>query len=230
MAERWVEREDGVLQCVDDSGAVVAVQKAKPDRRKRAPKPERPPSHFVLDDKGRKIWVPRGTNPDDLPRKFYPFSDVTWEHVCRLVMEGKTLTEIGKLEEFPPTHILFKWKANRPDYETQYLAARRARAELRADKVMAIANQKTISEKRAPGERLRSDLFKWGAEMDDRSAFGKQTKIVGDASQPIVFQVVTGVPAPLPHQQPPQLGPDGRVIATVVEAEHRVLKPDEEHA
>ena len=48
--------------------------------------------------------------------------------------------------------------------------------------------------------------------MDDRSTYGKQTKVLGDASQPVVFQVLTGVPEPLDAGPPVELTKDGRLI------------------
>lgn len=212
MSERWVDRGDGVLHCVNDQGEIIAVQKCGPQTRNRKTL-EKASHHFILDGNGRKIWVPRGTDPDSLPRKIYPQSQVTWDHVCQLVMEGKTLTAIGKLEEFPPAYILWNWMAKSEDFRSQYEEAKRARAEYRADQAMSIADEEEIREKDAPGQRLRADIFKWGAEMDDRAKYGKQTKVVGDAGQPVVFQVTTGVPEakpelPIPPKDLPPVASD----------------------
>lgn len=196
MPERWVEGEDGVLRCMDSEGKVVAIQKFSEKTRGGQPR-DKSGRKFVLDAEGKKLWVPNSVNPDDLPRSRYPMSDVTWDHVCKLIMEGKTLTQIGKMEEFPPGHILWSWLTKNPDYRSQLNEAKRARAEYRADQALAIADDENINEADVPGRRLRKDILTWGAEVDDRQTYGKQTKVVGDSSQPIVFQVTTGVPDPV---------------------------------
>lgn len=216
---KWRERGDGVLECVNERGEIIAVQKRKDSddpaavkRRQAALVRNKETHHYVMDSYGRALWVPKGTNPDDLPRLIYPFSQITCDHICRFVSEGKTLTDIGKMLGLPPTHVIAKWAREVPEFKAQLVEAKKLRAEFRADQVVAIANQK-ISEKRAPGERLRADVLKWAAEMDDRATFGKQTKVVGDASQPIAFTVVTGVPEPTIPQKTVEYGPDGRVLA-----------------
>ncbi len=149
----------------------------------------------MKDSKGRTVWVPRGTNLDDLPREVYPPSEVTWDHVCRLIREGKTLTAIGSLEDMPSADILWKWMDQVPEFRTLYNSAKKARAEYRADKVMSLADEK-IAEKDAPGERLRKEIFQWGAETDDRESYGKQTKVTGGGSGANVFIINTGIQDP----------------------------------
>src|SRR6185312_14622966 len=107
MAERWVDRGDGVLHLIDEQGSVLMVQ--KPPKGGTRKVQDKRTHHFAIDGNGRKIWVPKGTNPDDLPRKAYPQSEVTWQHVCRLITEGKTIAAIGRMEEFPPVDVLWRW-------------------------------------------------------------------------------------------------------------------------
>jgi len=214
LAEKWRDRGDGVLECINEKGEVIAVQKQRPKTpaqivdgvviqkgsnpgKGRRREEDKNSHHFVLDGRGRKLWVPKGTDPDSLPRLIYPFAQVTCDHVCEMISEGMTISEIGKIEGMPPIQILYKWQREYPEFAEQLVFAKKQRAERRADKLMAIADQKTISEARVPGERLKKDIYQWGAEMDDRATYGKQTKVVGDATQPVVFQVTTGVPDPV---------------------------------
>lgn len=191
--EKWIDRGDGVMHLLDASGSVIAVQKPQKNGSKRVQDTR---THtFMLDKNGRRVWVPRGTDLDETP---YPLSEQTWEYVCQMIAEGKTLTSIGKMDGMPPERILRKWKEKDESFKALYVAAKKDRAEYRADKVLEIAENGPIAEEDVPGERLRKDVLQWGAEMDDRSAFGKQTKIVGDPDQPIVFQISTGVPEAAP--------------------------------
>lgn len=150
----------------------------------------------MLDKKGRRVWVPKGTDMDEAE---YPPSEQTWKYVCQLIADGKTLAKIGEMPEMPPARVLVYWMHGDEEqallFRKMYDAAKRCRAETQADKVRAIADQETIEEKDVPGERLRKDILQWGAEMDDRETFGKQTKVLGN-SGPTVILINTGVPEP----------------------------------
>lgn len=37
------------------------------------------------------------------------------------------------------------------------------------------------------------DTYKWAAEVNNPEQFGKRTKVVGDASNPVVFVIDTGI-------------------------------------
>lgn len=220
--EKWVDRGDGVLELRNENGEVVATQKTKRPKDGPIQRSGRPPGrpsttepethHWVLDSVGRKIWVPKGTNPDSLPRTIWPFSEVTADHILQKLTEGSTLEKIGLMEGFPPVATIYRWMREQPAFKKEMAEAKKMRAEWRADQAMKITEKAEIHEKDVPGQRLRADLFKWGAEMDDRSTYGKQTKVVGDASQPVVFKVLTGVPAPLDASEAPQFTKDGRLI------------------
>lgn len=187
--EKWVDRGDGVLHLLDASGSVIAIQKPPKSGVRRVQ--DKRTHTFMLDKDGRRVWVPKGTDLDETP---YPPHEKTWEFVCQMIAEGKTLTAIGAMPEMPPERILRKWKEVNPDFKALYVAAKKDRAEYRSDKVMEIAEQGPIAETDVPGERLRKDVLQWGAEMDDREAFGKQVKQLGDGSKAHIFIINTGVP------------------------------------
>jgi hypothetical protein len=221
--ERWVDRGDGVLELRNENGEVIATQKTKTPKEGPIHRSGRPPGrpvvtepethHFVLDDRGRKVWVPKGTNPDTLPRTIWPFSEVTADNILQKITEGATLEKIGLMEGFPPVATIYRWMREQPAFKREMAEAKKMRAEWRADQAMKIADNEVIRESEVPGQRLRADLYKWGAEMDDRATFGKQTTVKGDSSNPIVFKVMTGVPAPLDAGDSPEFTADGRLIS-----------------
>lgn len=212
MAERWVTREDGVLQCVDDTGNVLAVQKVNPAHRKKIkPAKARPDHHYIQDSRGRTLWVPIGTDPATIGnRKIeYPFCPVTWALALELVASGKSLAHVAEQEGFPPISVLYRWKNQVEERQAEYEAAKEASGDHHYDQAVAIAENGMIGPDDAAGERVRADIHKWAAGVDNPRIYGKQTKITGDAGHPIVIQVSTGVPEPkaLTPRQPQAASP-----------------------
>lgn len=202
-AGEWVARQDGTLELVDPTtGEVLAREKRNPAALERTknggklgPAGDYPPQskthHWILDKHGRRCWVPKGTNPDQLPGLIYPYAETTADHICRFLVEGNTLDAIGKMPEMPPIHILYKWMARYPEFKTRVKEARKLRAENFHDKALETA--KNSKESRVQSDRLKVETLKWAAERGDPDSYGKQTKIVGDPERPIAILVDTGI-------------------------------------
>jgi hypothetical protein len=214
--EVWRTGSDGLLECVDsDTGEVLYKQTTKDEikpgslRKGGTGRGRRSKDglthHVVLDGRGRKLVVPIGTNPDDLPRCIYPYSQITCDHILAKVSEGATLTEIGLMDGFPPASIIGKWVREHPEFKAQMKLARAARAEYYADQVIEVA--KKVKEGTAKSSRVKMDAYTWAAEMNDRQTYGKQTKVVGDPDQPLSILVETGIhrdePASIPTTSKP---------------------------
>jgi hypothetical protein len=189
--------EDGTLELIDpETGQVFAREKRNPKalalgKGKNAFIHQNERMHFVMDAQGRKVWCPKGTNPDQLPRIVYPYSEITCDHVCDLISQGSTMDEIGKMEGMPPSRILWKWMQKYPEFRRDVKEARKIRAEVFHDK--AIATAKGSKESRVQSDRLKVDTYKWAAEVNDRETYGKQTKLTGDPEKPIGFLLDTGI-------------------------------------
>lgn len=221
--ERWREREDGRLELVNDEGKVLAIEKRRSTIVRQLKQPDgstlpsiqRNPGLAKRSNQGKRIlkdpvtgeevWVPEKWGK----KKKYPFDPETWNEILDRVMEGEPLVEICKSPGIPPYRAVLAWRRD-AEIERQYQEADKAVGEVHRGKLVGITQQ-DISEKEAPGMRLKADTHKWLAETSDREKFGKQTKVTGGPVAPTLV-VITGVPAPLPHQRPPELGPDGRII------------------
>lgn len=197
----WKTRADGVLELIDtDTGAVLAIQKQKEIKKEIISKGGRPPGrppanspethHWVIDGKGRKLWVPKGTNPDSLPRLIYPYCEVTSDFVLQKITEGMTLPSISKLEGMPPVAAFYKWMRDYPEFRTKMELARKARAEFYADQ--AIETARSADDDTVQADRLRVDTYKWAAEVNDRETYGKQTKVTGNTGPTVIF-IDTGI-------------------------------------
>lgn len=201
----WRRTATGELEGVDPStGAVVEVQKskkrAKAGARKVAggPGAGRPSKndktqthHWIVGPNGSQLWVPKGTNPDELPQKIWPFAQVTADAICTLVTSGKTITKIGAMQGFPTADVIWKWKREHPEFAAALKEARIARAEYFHDKAIDAAEMADKDEVQVA--RLQVEAYKWGAEVGDRESFGKSTKLTGDANNPVTFLVDTGI-------------------------------------
>ncbi len=201
MAEIWKQAPDGSLECIDtETGAVIATQKCKKPppgvkRLKGGRRPGRPPDtethHYVLDNAGRKLWVPKGANPDDMPRLYYPYSEVTCDHILDQIVKGETLQDICNTEGLPPIRVVHKWMREHEEFRASYRESKRLRAEHFADQ--ALGEAKNADEDNVQAKRLLVETLKWSAEVGDRETFGKSTKITGDAAAPIAIMVQTGI-------------------------------------
>lgn len=209
MGQEWRQGPDGILRLVDtETGEVLSQQKTKSTKYtsattgKRRIKGNRGPGrpvadpnithHWVLDGNGRKHWMLKGTNPDTMPRVVHPYCTVTCEHICRFISEGKTLSLVARIEGMPPVHTIFAWQREYPEFRKQMKDARTARAEYFADKAIDTAEES--KESRVQSDRLKTDTYKWAAEVNDRDTYGKQTKMSGEGLAQVLIQIVTGVP------------------------------------
>lgn len=202
---KWRVGVDGFLELVDEETGHVLERQKRPDkvkdsegkpvrvspRRGRSKKEDNETHHYIRDSKNRKVWVPKGTSADHIPRYVYPYAQVTHDLICAKVMEGYTVKEIGKMQGFPPDYVIYSWVSKYPEFAADVKKAKKMRAEIFADEVIGIA--RSTSKDTVLEDRLKSELLKWGAEVGDPEQFGKKTKITGDARQPVAFLIDTGI-------------------------------------
>jgi hypothetical protein len=197
---------DGRLEGVDEeTGKVVWVEK-KPEQAttgpRKAGRPRGRPAHAepgskmhtVLDGNGKQQLVPKGTDPSTLPYAVWPFNPVTANHVCNLITEGKTISQIGLMPGFPPKNTILHWARKYPEFREELKVAREMRAEHFHDEIIKLTDE--VKENTAKSARVKFDALKWAAGVNDPNVYGPQTKITGDPNAPLQILVSTGVPAP----------------------------------
>lgn len=224
----------GDLEAVDpDTGEILWTQarktvlkegkilrKSSPGRGRRT-KSDSETHHYVIDGRGEKLWVPIGTNPDNLPRVVYPYSQVTVNNILEKITEGETIRSIGRMEGLPTANVIHQWLREHKDFQAQMREARKARAEHFHDMVFETAKQakkKTIQE-----DRLKVEAFKWGAQVGDPDAYGNKTKVSGDPDAPIAFVIDTGIRRGGDlgaTQDPPAIETQGQEVFQESEEEH----------
>lgn len=201
MSEQTRYNAMGLLEGYDpETGEVLWVEKKKgvaPGPKKvgyprgRPRKIDRSPTHVVLDGNGKKVEVLKGTDPSTLPRCTWPYNQITADHICDRISEGKTLDEIGLMEGYPSTNIIKSWTRLYPDFKRQLKIARAERAEHFHDEIIKLARDP--SENQAKSERLKFESLKWAASVGDPDTYGNKVKHSGDPDAPIGFIVDTGI-------------------------------------
>lgn len=141
--------------------------------------------------------------PLKLPGPGSMYSPELAQMILDLYVDGSSLTKISQLEGMPSYNTLIRWVRDKSDFRAALKASRVARAFHFEERIVEIAD-KPIGKDDVPGERLRFDVLRWGAEVGSPDDFGKKMVVQGDESRPIVFKVTTGVPAPgLPSPEQP---------------------------
>lgn len=144
------------------------------------------------------------------------YSDTVARRIADHYAEGKSLHWISQLSEMPRYNTILRWAKENTEFRMLLDAVRTERALHFEDK--AIESAENARGKDA--DRLRFDAYKWGAEVNDPTRYGKKVTHGGDSSRPITFVINTGFPEPNVNQRPPVLGPDGLIQrAKPVEAE-----------
>lgn len=189
--EKWRTGLDGVLELVDEETGKVIFREKKGPKNKVPLTKQGGTFHYVIDNAGRTVWCPKGTNPDDLPHVVYPYSEVTCSLILEKIASGMLLTQVCRLEGMPPYHVVNKWLLRYPDFKALMKEARLAKGEFYADKAIETAEE--ADEDNVQAHRLKVDTYKWAAEVNDRNTYGKNVKVSGDAEQPVAFMISTGI-------------------------------------
>ncbi|ODT83314.1 MAG: hypothetical protein ABS78_23205 [Phenylobacterium sp. SCN 70-31] len=149
------------------------------------------------------------------------------EAICARLVEGESLTAIGRDPDMPCYGTILAWVKRHPAFEDMYVAARAAQAERLTDEARDLAAAATMAD--VPVSRLRFDVLRWlaarvaakkyearletalaireaeAAEMAAREAGSGGTGAGGAADgapRQVVFTVTRF-----------ERGPDGRVLA-----------------
>jgi hypothetical protein len=202
LAEKTRVNDAGEIEGIDEAtGKVLWKQKSKKDpanglkplkRGKGRPRNvDQPTHHHIRDAAGRLLWVPKGTNPADIPHTIWPYNHVTANLICELVQQGHTLRSISMIDGYPPIAALNHWIRKYPEFKEELYRARELRALYFEEELIEVArNTKEWTNKQ---DRLKTDVLKWAAEMNDPNTYAKRTKLVGDSSSPIAFVIDTGI-------------------------------------
>jgi transposase-like protein len=202
----------------EDTGEIVAVGK-KRERDRNGSRLGR--SHAkgaqhhwvkVRNADGNVCIVPAGTDPTTLPAKkpAFTYSELTKDLIIQEVLKGHSLMKISRMEGMPTQDVIYTWRSKYPDFERAVREAKKLRAEYHADLVLDIA-ENTTKETNVE-DRLKVEVYKWAASVEDPDQFGTRIKHAGDAQNPVQWVIQTGVPQseekPIEVESTPAKEPD----------------------
>lgn len=154
------------------------------------------------------------------------YSEELGRDILDLYVEGHSLQAISLRDGMPSYLTILRWARELDGFHEEFERARAVRAIHMEEQALQLAEDH-IGKNEAPGAKVRFEIFKWAAEVGDAGRFGKKVTVAGDSARPIVFKVVTGVPAP----ETPQIKLDksGMIIPAEVipvkQAVKEVLEP-----
>lgn len=114
------------------------------------------------------------------------------DQICELTRRGKTNAQIVAEMGLPGVPTIYHWKTKHPDFAANLKAARQDRGDFYHDQVMEVA-AKDIDSKEVSAYKLKTDLYRWGAEKANPGEYGNQTKLTGDVDAPLQIIVDTGI-------------------------------------
>lgn len=194
-----IKEIDGVLCEVDEKGMVI--KQYKPSKQKEKNIKEGKPIHKFADDSihlvemedGKKVWMQKGLNADLLPRKDWPFSEQVAKAILRNVQEGKTLTQLSRMEGFPPLHIMYHWRRKYKEFREELERAREDSADTFNDKIIEFV-EKVNSDKDVQVARLKTELLQWAAKQANKERYGQKKASEKQEQSNIQIFIETGVP------------------------------------
>lgn len=127
-------------------------------------------------------WVPELKAP--------PYTVPLGEAICQLVREGNTYKVIVEKLKLKSVQVLYQWRAKHPDFKHKLDEAKKDRADYYHDKVLEIAEKDQIAKEDVPGQKLRTDLYRWAAEKANPEYSNKG---VQGPSGPMKIIIDTGI-------------------------------------
>jgi len=133
--------------------------------------------------------------------QFYRYTPVYKDLIAQRIAEGMTMTDISKMAGMPSTSIIAKWRIEHPDLNDAILAARKARAEVYADKIAeSVDETRELKKDDIPAEKLYFEKLKYLAEKNDPHTYAARPS--GEQAGPAQVNMVINTGVPLEEEQP----------------------------
>lgn len=200
----YVEKdpETGFLQTIDKrTGAVVAVQRSYEDMYGLPSEPsdilserENRLIRTELED-GTIVLLEHGVSLDEVDtlvsRKKWVFSENLAEVICSRIVNGASMTSLGKMKDMPSFGVLSRWRSEHPEFALMIDNAKRDRAELFFDKAIDVAENVVDKEEAVIG-KFKHEVYKYAAQIGKPSEFSPQKNVKAEIGV-TSFVIDTGI-------------------------------------
>lgn len=110
----------------------------------------------------------------DVPKRYTTaFADA----FCERIVDGETLHSICLVDGMPDRYTVRRWMRQNSDFEQKYNAARRQRADARADRMDAISQAVANGELHPEVAKVMLQNERWQASKENVSRYGDKTEI-----------------------------------------------------
>ena len=120
------------------------------------------------------------------------YSEDLVDEITDYFISGMSLQDISEIQGMPSTAVMYRWMKQRKEFLDKMTEAREIRALALEDRIAASIDPNAHKDS-VPAKRLAFDQAAWLAEKADPKKFGRKVE-VGGSGQPLIIQVVTGVP------------------------------------
>jgi hypothetical protein len=168
----------------------------------------------VKDHLGKTHYVPEGADLNALGIRSNTKHVITKslsEEIVAHYSAGKSIVEIAKIPGMVPLSAIYCYMHTHKDFGVRMREAKKNRGIVHEERALEIAEKLgTRTRKDENGDevpvmpsseevqaaRLKVDVHKWAAGVNDPENYGNKTKIIGDPNQPISFVIETGFRPP----------------------------------
>ena len=123
--------------------------------------------------------------------------------ICSRIVEGQSLTDICRQPDIPSYVTLCRWRRQHPYINEMLEQARRDRAEAMRDK--ALSEALAADEDNVAAQRLKTDVLKWAASVDDPAKYSPKTKVDATVAVATKILIDTGINRDIPVESTSQI-------------------------
>lgn len=103
------------------------------------------------------------------------YTDELSQHICDLLIEGKSLRQICEADDMPHRRTVLRWLEAHGEFATRYARARESQGDLMDDKILETAEASTPAT--AAADRVKIDAYKWRASKLVPKRYGEAVQM-----------------------------------------------------
>lgn len=177
--------EQGLVELIDiQTGKVISIQRSKEILLEHEFVPYETPSGTVLLQKGVSLDMV-------YDRSAWAYSEFVVDMICTQIMEGKSLAEICRQKNYPPYHVICRWRQKHPEITEMFNQAYKDRAEYLVGEAQELVDGCEETQEAINKVKAQADVRKWIASKDAPNRYGTKVEVSGEIGATLVIE--TGI-------------------------------------